>query len=231
MRKIKFHIITVFPEALKSYIDSSLIKKARAKGILSIDLINLRDFVLDKKKQVDDRPFGGGPGMVLKVEPIYKAVKKIKGKIRKKDAKIRTILLSLKGKKFSQSKARSLSKYDHVILICGHYEGIDERVAKYIADEEISLGDFVLSGGEIPALVVLDATSRLVSGFLGNEESLEEKRGKKFGKKLVSIPSYTRPEVFSPKKGQKWKAPKVLLSGNHKKIEEWREKNLKIIDK
>ncbi len=228
-----FHIITIFPEAIEKYFDASLLKKARDKKIIKINLYNLRDFSVGKHKQVDDRPFAGGPGMVLKIEPIFKAVKKIKSKIRKKDSKIRTILLSLGGKVFNQKRAGALSKYNHIILICGHYEGIDERVSKYIADEEISLGNFVLSGGEIPALAIVESISRLLPNFMGNIESLEGKRAKRMGEKLISVPSYTRPEIFHPNSKNKkvaWKVPKVLLSGHHKKIDEWRKKNIRVIN-
>lgn len=229
---ITFHIVTIFPEAFASYLNSSLIKKAIDKKIIKINLVNPRDFAENKHNQVDDRPFGGGPGMILQVGPIFRAIKKIKSKIRSKSAKTRIILFSLKGKKFIQSKAESLAKYNNLILICGHYEGVDERVAKYIADEEISVGNFVLSGGEIPALLVVEAISRLMPGFLSNTESLEGKRSKNFGEKLASIPGYTRPEVFYPqsKKEKKfWSVPKILLSGNHREIENWQKKNMKKI--
>ncbi len=165
--------------------------------------------------RVDDRPFGGGPGMVLQVEPIYRAVEFVKKKAAK--GKTRIILFSTRGKRFDSKTAQRLAKYDNLIFICGRYEGIDERVADYIADEEISIGDYVLSGGEIPALTVMESISRYIPGFLGKEESLEEING--------SFPTYTRPEVFSPKKGKKWSVPKVLLSGDHKKIQEWRNSN------
>jgi tRNA (guanine37-N1)-methyltransferase len=227
---ITFHIITIFPEIFEKYFKSSLMARAIKKKIIKINLINLRDFTKDKYKQLDDKPFGGGPGMVLKVEPIFKAVQLIKKKLKNK--KTKTILFSLKGKKFNQNSARRLSKLNHIILICGHYEGVDERVAKYIADEEISIGNFVLSGGELPAMILTETISRLLPKFLGNIESIEEKRIKKYGKKLLSFPVYTRPEIFYPNQKEKkkiWKTPKILLSGNHKKIQEWREKNVKEI--
>jgi tRNA (guanine37-N1)-methyltransferase len=220
---IKFNIITIFPEAFESYFNSSLIKKAQEKGLIKINLINLRDFANDKHKKVDDKPFGGGPGMVMKLEPIYRVVKKY--------SKAHVILFSVKGKRFDQKMIEKLSKIKEITLICGHYEGIDERVAKYIADEEISIGDFVLSGGELPAMLVVDAISRLIPGFMSKAESIETKRIK--GQKSEELPSYsayTRPEVFYPNPKNKkiaWKTPKILLSGNHKKIEEWRLKNKK----
>lgn len=178
--------------------------------MIDINTYNLRDFTEDKHKKVDDSPYGGGPGMVLKIEPIQKAIKKIsEGNLPK--SKIRVILFSTRGKKLDQKKAQKLAKYDNLILICGRYEGVDERVAKYIADEEISIGDFVLSGGELPAMILVDAVARFVPGVLGKKESLETIKG--------SYPVYTRPEVFN-----KWRTPKVLISGNHKKIDIWRRK-------
>jgi tRNA (guanine37-N1)-methyltransferase len=218
---VKFHIITIFPHMLDSYISESLFSRAIKNKIIAVQMHDLRDFSdarYDKKikkgkqpfARVEDRPFGGGPGMVLQIEPIYRAVETIK------KTKARVILFSTRGAKFDAKAARRLAKYDELIFICGRYEGVDERVAQHIADEEISMGDYVLSGGEIPALTVMEAVSRFLPGFLGKEESLEEVNG--------SFPTYTRPEIFSPKKGKKWAVPKVLLSGDHKKIEEWRKK-------
>jgi tRNA (guanine37-N1)-methyltransferase len=174
----------------------------------------LRKFSHDRHSKVDDRPFGGGPGMVLKIQPVYEAVQSLLSKIKKRKGKARTILFSTRGNKLDAKMAKRLARYDDLIFICGRYEGVDERVAEHVADEEISLGDFVLSGGELPALVVVEAVSRFVPGFLGKEESLEEING--------SFPTYTRPETFSPKKGKSWSVPKILLSGDHKKVEEWR---------
>lgn len=205
-----FHIITLFPEAIESYLHSSILGRAEKKNIIKFDLVNLRPFGLGKHKKVDDRPFGGGPGMVLNLEPIYKAVQFVKSKIKnKKLRKTRVILLSTRGKIFSQKEAKRLSKYSDLIFICGRYEGVDERVAKHIADEEISIGNFVLSGGELPALIVTEAVSRHLPGVLGKTESLEEKNG--------SFPTYTRPPKF-----KNWKVPDVLISGDHKKIADWR---------
>lgn len=210
---LKFNVITLFPESLGSYLGTSLMKRALTRKIVRVNLINLRRFGKGKRKKVDDRPFGGGPGMVLMFEPIAKAVKslKLKPERRKKN---RIILFSLRGKKFNADTARRLSRYDNLILICGRYEGVDERVAKHIADEEISIGDYVLSGGELPALVLMEAVSRYRSGFLGKDESLEEIKG--------SYPVYTQPEavIF---RNRTIKTPPILLSGNHKKIEEWRK--------
>jgi len=214
---MRFNIITIFPKIFDSYLKESLILKAQKNKIIDIKIWNLRDFSKDKRKTVDDKPFGGGPGMVLKVEPIYQAVNFIKNK--NKNKKKRVILFSPRGKELNLKVLKRLLKYDELILICGRYEGVDERVSKYIADEEISIGNYILSGGELPALVLIEALSRLIPGFLGKYESLEYTRG--------SWPAYTRPAVFSPKKNVKWKVPNVLLSGDHKKIEEWRKKYLK----
>jgi tRNA (guanine37-N1)-methyltransferase len=200
-----FHIITLFPEAIESYLHSSILGRAEKKKIIKFNLVNLRKFGLGKHKKVDDRPFGGGPGMVLSLEPIYKAIQKIK-----KSSKTRIVLFSTRGKVFTQKEAKRLSKYTDLVFICGRYEGVDERVAKHIADEEISIGGFVLSGGELPALIVTEAVARHLPGVLGKTESLEEKNG--------SFPTYTRPPKF-----RNWKVPEVLISGHHKKIEEWRK--------
>jgi tRNA (guanine37-N1)-methyltransferase len=216
----QFHFLTIFPEIFGSYINESLMKRAHEKKIIGIKTYNLRDFSLERHRKVDDRPFGGGPGMVLQVQPIYDAVQSITKKLKSKKnkrRKIRTILFSTRGKKLDAAVARRLSKYDDMIFICGRYEGVDERIAEHLADEEISIGDYVLSGGELPALVLMEAISRFIPGFLGKEESLEELNG--------SFPTYSRPEIFSPKKGMTWKVPEVLLSGDHKKIKQWREQN------
>ncbi|MBU4285061.1 tRNA (guanosine(37)-N1)-methyltransferase TrmD [Patescibacteria group bacterium] len=204
---MKFNIITIFPDIFDSYFSESIIKRAQAKKLVDIKIHNLRDYTDDKHRQVDDKPYGGGPGMVMMVEPILKAIKKIK------KGKAKIILFSPKGKKFNQEMAKRFSKLNQLIMICGRYEGVDERVAKYIADEEISIGDYILTGGEIPAMIVVDAVSRFIPGVLGKHESLEEIKG--------SYPVYTRPESTLIK-NKKRIVPKVLLSGNHKKIEEWR---------
>lgn len=218
---MRFEIVTIFPEIFGSYFSESILKRAKIAGLISIKIHNLRDFTTDKHKTVDDTPCGGGAGMVMKVEPIYKSIKFIKSlKFVKSKEKTRTILFSAKGKKYTQKDARRLAKYDRLILICGRYEGVDERVAKYIADEEISIGDYVLTGGEIPAMVVVDSVSRLIPGVLGNEESAKEESHMTEG--YFEFPQYTKPEIF-----EKWKVPKVLLSGNHKEIENWRKKNSK----
>jgi len=217
-----FDIITIFPKIFDSYLKESFIKKAREKGLIKVKIHNLRDFTRDKHKTVDDRPFGGGLGMVLKVEPIFRAVKRIK---RGKKSKI--ILFTPRGKKFNQKTAYQFSKLNQVILICGRYEGVDERVAKHIADVELSIGDYDLMGGELPAMVVMETIDRLIPGALGKPQFLKERISKEKG--FIEYPQYTRPEVFEFKKGKKWRVPKVLISGNHKKIEKWREKHKKDI--
>jgi len=211
---ILFDVITVFQKSIETYLNESLLLRAQNNKLINIKIHNLRDFLKSPKERIDDKPFGGGPGMVLAFEPIYKAVKKIKNKNKKN----RVILFSTRGKVYNKKEALRLTKYEQVILICGKYEGVDERVAQYIADEEISIGDFVLMGGEIPAMLLIDTMARFVPGVLGDYKSLEENKG--------SYPVYTRPEVIEIKEGNKKKkliVPKVLLSGNHKEIEESRE--------
>jgi len=220
---LTFDIITIFPEIFDSYLKESFIKKAQQKQLIKINIHDLRDWVKDRHKTVDDRPFGGGLGMVLKVEPIYKAIKELSS------LKTKVILFTPRGKKFNQKLAYSLSQLNQLILICGRYEGVDERVAKYIADLELSIGDYDLMGGELPAMVVIETVARLIPGVLGKPELLKERITKEKG--FIEYPQYTRPEVFSPKKGTKWKVPKVLLSGHHQKIADWRKKHGKIIEK
>jgi len=219
---LKFDIITIFPDIFDSYLKESFIGKAQESRKISINVHNLRDFAKDRHKTVDDRPFGGGLGMVLKVEPIYKAVRKIK-----KGKKNKVVLFTPRGKKFNQKTAYQFSKLDQIIMICGRYEGVDERVAKRIADLELSIGNFDLMGGELPAMLVMETVSRLIPGVIGKPELLKERITEEKG--FIEYPQYTRPEIFSPKKGVKWRIPKVLFSGNHKKIKEWRGKYQKTI--
>lgn len=223
---IKFDVITIFPDIFKSFSKESLISRAIKKGKIKINIHNLRDYTDNRHKTVDDRPFGGGIGMVMKVEPIFRAVTALK---KVKNQKSKVVLFTPRGRKFNQKTAYQFSKLNQLIFICGRYEGIDERVAKRIADIELSIGDYVLMGGELPAMVVMESVSRLIPGILGKPQFLKERITKQKG--FIEYPQYTRPEVFSPKKGVKWKAPKVLLSGNHQKIEEWRKKHKKIIEK
>jgi len=225
---MRFDILTIFPGIFDSYFNASIIGRAQKKKIIQIDVHDLRKWTVDKHKTVDDTPYGGGAGMVLKIEPIYKAIKSIKSKVlgyakfgkARQKLKTRTILFSAKGKVFTQKDARRLAKYDRLILICGRYEGVDERVAEKLADEEISVGEYVLTGGEIPAMILVDSTSRLIPDVLGNKDSLKEESYSSIRNSIIEYPQYTKPENF-----RGWKAPKVLLSGHHEKIEKWRKEN------
>ncbi|MEK7096535.1 MAG: tRNA (guanosine(37)-N1)-methyltransferase TrmD [Patescibacteria group bacterium] len=221
MNKIRFHILTLFPEMFESVFASSILSRAQKKGIMEIKYYNLRDFAADKHKTVDDTPYGGGPGMVLKIDVMDKAITSIKSEIRNpKSEKSKVILMTPQGKRFDQKKAAELSNLEDIILICGHYEGFDERIREHLVDEEISIGDFVLSGGEIPAMAVVDAVARLVPGVLGKDESSNEESFSLTdddGKILLEYPIYTRPVEY---KG--WKVPEVLQNGNHAEIKKWR---------
>jgi len=221
---MQFDIITIFPDMFESFLSESLISRAIKKKLIKVKAHNLRRWAKDKHKTVDDRPYGGGFGMVLKVEPIFKAVvalKKHQAPITNNQTKSKVILFTPRGKKFNQKIAYQLSKFNQVLLICGRYEGVDERVAKNIADMEISIGDYDLMGGELPAMILIESVSRLIPGVLGKEGLLKERITKEKG--FIEYPHYTRPEIFSPTKGVNWKTPNVLLSGDHKKIQEWRE--------
>jgi tRNA (guanine37-N1)-methyltransferase len=236
---IKFEIITIFPEVFENYFNTSIIKRAKEKGLIEIKVHNLRKWAKDKHKTVDDRVYGGGPGMILKADVIYRAVKSLeRSKNIKKGSK--TILLTPAGKQFNQKIARRYAKLKRIILICGRYEGVDARVEKFV-DEKISIGPYVLTGGELPAMVIVDAVTRLIPGVI-KKESLEEESFS-FKKDKLGIghwdlgfyyeyPQYTRPAVLKirDKSGQikVLKVPKVLLSGNHQKIKEWREKRIKV---
>ena len=204
-KALQIDIITIFPEMVMPYLSGSILGRAQKSGLLKLAAHQLRKWTTDKHNHVDDKPFGGGPGMVMQVQPFDKALKSLK--LKKKS---RVILTSAQGKVFTQEDAKRLAKYDRLVFLCGRYEGVDERVAEHLADEELSIGEYVLTGGELAALVMADAVSRHIPGVLGKGESLEEVHG--------SFPQYTRPEVY-----KKWKVPEVLLSGNHKKIEEWRK--------
>lgn len=228
---MRFDIITIFPEIFDFYFSQSLLGKAKKSKALQINVHNLRDFALDKHKTVDDKPFGGGRGMVLKIEPLYRAIQSLNAKCKMQNEKLRKkiILFTPRGKRFNQKMATEWSKLDQLILICGRYEAIDERVAKYVADERVSLGDFVLMGGEIPALAVVEAISRLLPGVAGHSEELISERITKKGG-FVEYPQYTRPEIFETTDGKKFRVPKTLLSGNHKEIEKWRVRHSKVIE-
>ncbi|MEK7635717.1 MAG: tRNA (guanosine(37)-N1)-methyltransferase TrmD [Patescibacteria group bacterium] len=237
---MRFNIITIFPRIFDSYLNESILKRAQKKKLVNFKIHNLRDFTKDKHKKVDDRPFGGGPGMVMQIQPIIRAVEFAKSKANPpaggKKLKIGVILFTPGGKQFDNKIAAQMAKnYNQLILICGRYEGIDERVKKAIKDlglkvREISIGPYVLTGGELPAMVLIDSVSRQITGALGNIKSLEERR---YGlpvyphtKQSYGVGVYTRPEIFMHK-GKKYKTPEVLLSGNHKKIDEWHKNKIK----
>lgn len=209
----KFHVITLFPEMLGSYTNESILKRAKENKVIDIKLYNPRDFTTDKHHKADDRPYGGGPGMVMYAEPILKAVKKAIG-----SKKAKVIILSPRGKQFTNEMAGKLAKdKKEIVLISGRYEGIDSRVKKILKSEEVSVGPFVVTGGELPAMIMIDSISRQIKGVLGKFESLEEAR-------VSSGEMYTRPEVLKWK-NKNYKVPKVLLSGNHKNIENFKLKN------
>jgi tRNA (guanine37-N1)-methyltransferase len=202
---MKIDILTLFPEMFYGPLNCSILRLAQEKGIVEFDLINIRDFTKDKHRKVDDYPYGGGPGMVMKPEPIYEAIESL--------SRGTVILLTPRGQVFTQELALKLSKEDHLIIICGHYEGVDERVSN-IADLEISIGDYVLTGGEVAALVVIDATLRLIPGVVGNYSSVESDS---FSNGLLDYPHYTRPQEY-----RGMRVPDVLLSGDHERIRKWR---------
>ncbi len=210
---MQFDVLTLFPEMFE-ILNESIIGRAKQKGLININLINIRDFSKDKHKKVDDTPYGGGAGMVLMPDVVYDAYKSVK------DDKARLIYMSPQGKKLSQDKVEELSKQEHLILLCGHYEGIDQRVIDKIVDEEISIGDYILTGGELPAMVLIDSVSRYIEGVLKEGSTKEES----FSNGLLEYPQYTRPEVF-----EEQRVPEVLLSGHHQNIDKWRrEQSLKI---
>jgi len=232
---IKFDIITIFPEIFNSYFNESILKRAQKNKLIKINIHNLRNWSQGRHKQVDDRPYGGGPGMILMVEPIAKALRSIKHK-NIKTKKQRIVMLTPAGKKFNQREAERLAEYDQLVLLCGRYEGFDARVDKLV-DEKISIGDYVLAGGELPAMVVLEAVSRQIPGVVGHKHALDEETfsppcakasGGKKDLDYVEYPQYTRPEVFKRQetrdKKQVLRVPKVLLSGDHAKIKDWQKK-------
>lgn len=210
---MKFDVLTLFPEMF-NLMNESIVGRAIKNNLISINTINIRDFSTDKHKHVDDTPYGGGAGMVIQPDVVYDAYKSVK------DDKAKVIYMSPQGKRLDQAKVEELSKQEHLILLCGHYEGIDQRVIDKIVDEEISIGDYVLTGGELPAMVLIDSVSRYVEGVLKNDSTKEES----FSQGLLEYPQYTRPEIF-----EEDKVPEVLLSGHHKNIDKWRRKqSLKI---
>ena len=211
---MKIDVLTIFPGMFDAVLGESIIKRAQQKKIAKINIHDLRAYTADRRRTVDDKPFGGGPGMVLKIEPIYKAVKEVLGKGGgKKNCKV--ILLSPQGKRLNQRMAKRLSRLDRLLLICGHYEGLDERVRELVVDEEISIGDYILTCGELPAMVLIDSVIRLIPGVLGDKDS---KLSESFENNLLEYPQYTRPASFCGNG-----VPEVLLSGNHKRIKKWRD--------
>jgi tRNA (guanine37-N1)-methyltransferase len=205
---VKIDVLTLFPAMFAGPLDESIVKRARATGRLDLRIHNLRDWAQDRHKTVDDRPFGGGPGMLLKPGPLFAAIEELKRE------KTRVILLTPAGRKFDQAIARELAQQDDWLLVCGHYEGFDERVRERLADDELSIGDYVLTNGALPAMVVIDAVVRLLPGVLGDDES---SRDESFSQGLLEYPQYTRPVAF-----RGMKVPAVLISGNHAAIEKWR---------
>jgi tRNA (guanine37-N1)-methyltransferase len=207
--------MTLFPEMVLDGLNTSIIGRAKEKGYISIDAVNIRDYSTDKHKKVDDYTYGGGAGMLMQAQPVYDCYKAIEDKIAKTDnKKTRVIYVTPQGSLFNQSKALELSKEEDLIFLCGHYEGIDERVLEEIVTDYISIGDYVLTGGELPAMVMIDAISRLVSGVLNNEESAETES---HSSGLLEYPQYSRPEIWHDKK-----VPDILLSGHHANIDKWR---------
>jgi tRNA (guanine37-N1)-methyltransferase len=205
---MKIQVLTLFPGMFAGPLDESIIKRARDAGLLDLQIHNLRDYAHDRHRTVDDKPFGGGPGMLLKPEPIFEAVEKLAGE------KTRVILLSPAGRAFNQAIARELAQVPDMLLVSGHYEGFDERVREHLADDELSIGDYVLTNGSLPAMVVVDAVTRLLPGVLGDDESSHEES---FSHGLLEYPQYTRPAEF-----RGMKVPDILLSGNHAQIAKWR---------
>ena len=219
---MRFDIISLFPESFAAYFGVSILKRAQENGLIQIYTHQLRDFAHDKHKTVDDTPYGGGAGMVLKVEPLAEALETVNSQqsTDNKQQKTRRILFSAKGKTFTQADAERLAGYDRLILVCGRYEGVDERVAEHFVDEELSIGDYVLTGGELPAMMMVDAVARLIPGVLGNAESAETESHSEAGS--VEYPQYTKPEVF-----RDMRVPEILLSGHHAEIAKWREEQSK----
>lgn len=206
-----FDILTTFPEMIEAVAGLSILGRARQRGLIRVEAVNLRDFTHDRHRSTDDSPFGGGPGMVMKPEPVFDAVESL---LSRKPGKVRIILLTPQGRRFDQGMAEQLACESHLIMICGRYEGIDERIREHLVTDEISIGDYVLTGGELAALAVVDAVARLLPGVLGDESSVHSES---FSSGLLEYPQYTRPAEY-----RGYQAPEVLLSGNHEEIRKWR---------
>ncbi len=213
---MRFHVLTLFPEMIMNGLNTSIIGRAMNKGLIELEAVNIRDYATNKHKKVDDYPYGGGAGMVMQAEPVYLSYKSIADNILEKNGKKpRVIYLTPQGKVFNQQMAEELSKEEDIIFLCGHYEGIDERVLEMIVTDNVSIGDYVLTGGELPSMVMIDTISRLVDGVLNNDDSAKYES---FAENRLEYPQYTRPEEFMG-----MKVPEVLLSGDHKKVAQWRE--------
>lgn len=213
---MRFHVLTLFPEMIMNGLNTSIIGRAMKKGLIELEAVNIRDYATNKHKKVDDYPYGGGAGMVMQAEPVYLSYKAIADNIVEKTGKKpRVIYLTPQGKVFNQQMAEELSKEEDLIFLCGHYEGIDERVLEMIVTDNVSIGDYVLTGGELPSMVMIDTISRLVEGVLNNDDSAKYES---FAENRLEYPQYTRPEEFMG-----MKVPEVLLSGDHKKVAQWRE--------
>lgn len=220
---LKIDILTIFPDMFAGPFSESMLKRAQEDGLVEINVHNLRDWTEDRHQQVDDNPFGGGPGMVMMLEPIYKALKDIKND--ELGDKSQVVLTSAKGKTFNQKQAQEFaSELEQLIIVCGHYEGVDERVAKHLVNFEVSIGNYILTGGELPAMIISDAVIRLIPGVLGNEDSLATESFTKDNE--LEHPHYTRPAQFETDDGQVWGVPDVLLSGDHGKIAQWRKQQM-----
>lgn len=216
---MQFDILTTFPQSF-SNLKESILKRAEEKGIIKINIHDLRKWALDRHHSTDDKPFGGAPGMLMKIEPIYLALKEL-GVYPKRDSKTKIVLTSAKGVKWNQQMANEYSKeLERIVIICGHYEGVDHRVEENLIDMELSIGDYVLSGGEIAAMVFVDSITRLIPGVLGNEESLSEESHN--APDVTEYPQFTRPSSFKTEEGEVWGVPEVLLNGNHAEIEKWK---------
>jgi tRNA (guanine37-N1)-methyltransferase len=207
---MKFDIFTLFPEVFHPYLDASIIKRARSGGLIEVNLHNIRDWAIDRHHTTDDMPYGGGGGMVMKPDPVFASVESVLGS----PTDVPVILMTPQGRLFTQDVAKELSALPHIALLCGHYEGIDERIREHLVTDEISIGDYVLTGGELPALIVMDAVSRYLPGVLGDPTGAEDDS---HASGLLEYPHYTRPPVF-----RNWSVPEVLLSGNHAVIDKWR---------
>lgn len=213
---MRFDIVSIFPESFSSYFGVSILKRAEEAGLIQVATHDLRAYTEDKHSRVDDTPYGGGAGMVMQVEPFDRCLESLRADRATADLRTRVLLFAAKGRSFKQADARRLAtEYDRIIMLCGRYEGIDERVVEHLVDEEFSIGDFVLTGGELPAMIVTDAVARLLPGVLGNDESAQTESHSEEG--VVEYPQYTKPESY-----RDWVVPPVLLSGHHAEIEKWR---------